>query len=148
MKMVYDEKAAAERMKRGVLTSLGFLGTDARPLVDIIQADEEMFRALGLDFGEAADRLDALARSGSAGLGEPITLDGGWLVKSDESRGKLPCPYGDGLFHKNSVTLQRDGDILVYSDLSIHLLRVHHFCQGIGNPFRLDPVVLKRVLHP
>jgi hypothetical protein len=29
--------------------------------------------------------------------------------------------------------------MLVYSELSIHLLKVHHFCQGLGSPFRLAP---------
>jgi len=146
MKMQYDDKNAAERMKAGVITSGGFLGQDTRPLPDIIQADEEMFQALGLDFESVADALTRLEREGARGMGEPTTVDAVWLVKSDEARGKFPCPYGDGLFHKNSVNLERGPDRIVYSDLSVHLLRVHHFCQGKGSPFRLDPVVLKRIL--
>lgn len=146
MKMNFDERAAYEKMKAGVLTSTGFLGSDTRPLSDIIEADEELFRALGLDFDLVADRLESLARKGSEGLGEPITVEGQYLVKSDEARGKLPCPYGDGLYHKNSVSVRKGEDTVIYSDLSLHLLRVHHFCQGQGSPFRLDPVVLKRLL--
>ncbi len=146
MKMRAEDVAAAERMAAGVLTSAGFLGADARPLSDIIQADEEQFRALGLDFDAAADALESLARRGAEGLGEPITIDGRWVVKSDEARGKLPCPYADGIFHKNSVTVERGGDRVIYSDLSVHLLRVHHFCQGLGSPFRLEPSVLKSIL--
>ncbi len=147
MKMLYDEKAAAERMKPGVITSGGFLGHDARALADIVAADEERFAALGLDIEAVADRLEMLAKDGAAGLGEPITV-GDVLVKSDEARGKFPCPYDDGLFHKNSVTVERTGtgERLIYSDLSIHLLRAHHFCQGEGSAFRLDPDALKRVL--
>lgn len=146
MKMRAEDVAAAERMAAGVLTSAGFLGSDARPLSDIIQADEEQFRALGLDFEAAADALEVLARRGAEGMGEPITIDGTWLVKSDEARGKLPCPYADGIFHKNSVTVERGGVRIIYSDLSVHLLRVHHFCQGRGSPFRLDPAALKSIL--
>ncbi len=146
MKMLYDDKNAAERMKPGVITSGGFLGTDIRPLADIIQADEEMFQALGLDFEAVADALTRLEREGARGLGEPITVDSVWLVKSDEARGKFPCPYGDGLFHKNAVSVERGADRIVYSDLSVHLLRAHHFCQGEGSPFRLDPVAVKRIL--
>ncbi|NLJ11253.1 MAG: hypothetical protein GX438_13075 [Treponema sp.] len=146
MKMNFDERTAYEKMKAGVLTSSGFLGQDTRPLTDIIEADEELFNALGLDFDQVADRLEALAQKGAEGLGEPITIEDRYLVKSDEARGKLPCPFGDGLYHKNSVSVQRGQDGIIYSDLSIHLLRVHHFCQGQGSPFRLDPVVLKRIL--
>lgn len=146
MKMNYDERAAYERMKPGIITTGGFLGNDTRPLSDIIAADEELFRALAIDFDQVADRLETLARKGAEGLGEPITVEGQFLVKSDEARGKLPCPYGDGLYHKNAVSVQRGEDTIIYSDLSLHLLRVHHFCQGLGSPFRLDPVVLKRLL--
>ncbi|HRU27547.1 MAG TPA: hypothetical protein P5082_01145 [Treponema sp.] len=145
MKMNFDERSAYEKMKSGVLTSTGFLGHDTRPLTDIIAADEELFKALGLDFDQVADRLQELAARGAEGLGEPITVDGLYLVKSDEARGRLPCPYGDGLYHKNSVSVERGDDRIIYSDLSLHLLRVHHFCQGQGSPFRLDPVVLKRI---
>ncbi|HCM27339.1 MAG: hypothetical protein A2Z99_05020 [Treponema sp. GWB1_62_6] len=148
MKMQRDEKAAAERMKPGVITSGGFLGTEARALSDIIEADEERFRALGIDFGSAADELERLKAEGAKGLGEQMTVGGRLLVKSDEARGSLPCPYDDGFFHKNSVTLEliATGERLAYSDLSIHLLREHHFCQGEGGAFRLAPDALKRLL--
>lgn len=146
MKMNFDERIAYEKMQAGVLTSSGFLGQDKRPLSDIIEADEELFKALGLDFDQVADRLEELAREGAEGLGEPITVEGVYLVKSDEARGRLPCPFGDGFFHKNAVSVQKGDDAIIYSDLSVHLVRVHHFCQGQGSPFRLDPVVLNRML--
>ena len=146
MKMQQNEKNAAERMLPGVITSAGFLGSDGRTLTDIIQQDEELFRSEGLEFEAVADELQRLERIGNKGLGEPTTVDGVWLVKSDEARGKLPCPFADGIFHKNSVIVERGGDRIVYSDLSIHLLRAHHFCQGKGSPFRLDAAVLKRIL--
>ena len=146
MKMQAGDVAAAGRMAAGVITSAGFLGADGRSLADIIEADEEQFRALGLEFDGVSDALERLARRGSEGLGEPITIDGRWVVKSDEARGKLPCPYGDGIFHKNSVSVERDAFRIIFSDLSLHLLRVHHFCQGVGSPFRLEPAVLKAIL--
>lgn len=146
MKMQSSDRLAMEKMAPGVITSMGFLGSDKRPITDIVEADEEEFRALGLEFDIVADELERLAKAGAAGLGEPITIGDTWLVKSDEARGKLPCPWGDGIFHKNSVTVERGGDRIIYSDLSIHLLRVHHFCQGRDSAFRLDPPVLKRIL--
>ncbi len=148
MKMTNEAKAVQERMKPGVLTSRGFLGSDTRGLSDIIASDEEEFLALGLDFEKVADMLAHLAHEGEKGLGEPTTVDGKFLVRSDDARGKIACPYQDGLFHKNSVNAEYEkaGVQLVYSDLSIHLLRTHHFCQGTGSPFRLDPAVLKHFI--
>lgn len=150
MKNTQAERDARERMKPGVITARGFLGRDERALSDIIQADEEAFRRLGLEFDTAADRLETWKEGGTRGLGEPVTVEGRWLVRTGDARGVLPCPWEDGVYHKNSVDVSdpRSGDILIYSDLSIHLLRVHHFCQGVGSPFRLDPDTLARMMKP
>ncbi len=148
MKNTEAEKNALERMKPGAITIQGFLGTDTRGLADIIEADAEEFRRLKLDPEEAADGLERLRDAGQAGLGEPITVEGRYVVSTGDARGVLPCPYGDGVFHKNSVTVddERSGIELIYSDLSLHLLRAHGFCQGQGSPFRLAPEALARLL--
>jgi hypothetical protein len=148
MKNTEAEKNALERMKPGAITIQGFLGTDTRSLADIIEADAEEFRRLKLDPEEVADRLEHLRDAGQAGLGEPITVEGRYIVSTGDARGVLPCPYGDGVFHKNSVTVddERSGVELIYSDLSLHLLRVHGFCQGLESPFRLAPEALARLL--
>jgi hypothetical protein len=135
----------------GVLTVDGFLGNDSRSLARIIREDTLAFTELGLDWARVADRLDDLLIRGSEGLGEPITV-GAYLVRVAETRGNLPCPWEDGLLRKRSVTVQRlengspVGAELLYSDLSVHLLREHRFLQGKGSPFRLEPHVILEVL--
>jgi hypothetical protein len=135
----------------GVLTADGFLGRDTRALLRIIRDDTAEFAALGLDWNQVADKLDDLLHRGSEGLGEPITVDG-YLVRVAETRGMFPCPWEDGLFRKRSATVQRlegrspVGPELLYSDLSVHLLREHHFLQGKGSVFRLEPSLLRDVL--
>lgn len=148
MKDTVGQQEAQGRMGPGIVTAAGFLGADERPLAAIVAADEEAMSRLGLSFATVADRLAELRDAGGAGLGEPVTVGEKWLVSSGDARGKLPCPYEDGIFHKNSIWLRRidTGESLVYSDLSIHLLREHHFLQGRGSPFRLDPEALARVL--
>jgi len=148
MKNTQREKDARERMKPGIITAQGFLGRDGRSLADIIQADEEAFRRLDLKFDDAADRLDAWKAAGSQGLGESVTVEGRYLVRTGDARGVLPGPYKDGVFHKNSVDVkdEKSGETIVYSDLSVHLLRVHHFCQGQSGPFRLEPEILARMM--
>jgi len=135
-------------MRPGAITAQGFLGSDERNLADIVEADLEAFRRAGLDPDTAADGLERLKAEGQKGLGEPITVDGRWTVSAGDARGVLPCPFGDGVFHKNSVELSdsRSGATVVYSDLSIHLLRAHRFCQGRGHVFRLDPGTLAAIL--
>jgi len=155
MKTSPADKQAFQNMVPGVITAAGFLGDDTRSLERIIEEDGMFFDELGLDFDAVADRLEELQRRGEAGLGEPITVDE-LLVQSGDARGMLPCPWGDGFFHKNAVSVRPAGippescvegeDMLIYSELSVHMLRVHHFCQGRGSPFRLEPSLIKRLL--
>jgi hypothetical protein len=155
MKLQPVDKNAFEKMLPGATTAQGFLGTDLREPEEIIVEDEREFARLGLDFDAVADALDGLRAAGEKGLGEPIT-QGKFLVQTGDARGMLPCPWNDGLFHKNAVSVQpidlprescvEGEDMIVFSDLSIHLLRKHHFCQGRGSPFRLEPKLLKRIL--
>ncbi|MGB4586725.1 MAG: hypothetical protein WBH66_06745 [Rectinemataceae bacterium] len=155
MKQKPVDSEAFGRMGAGTITALGFLGDDIRPLEAIIAEDEAEFARLGMDFEAAAEALEKLKTAGERGLGEPITV-GRLLVQTGDARGMLPCPWGDGIFHKNAVSVRaadqaiescvEGEDMLVFSDISIHLLRVHHFCQGRGSPFRLEPDLLARFL--
>ncbi|HOX17061.1 MAG TPA: hypothetical protein PKW82_01275 [Spirochaetales bacterium] len=144
MKETEGFKEAHERMHPGHITAQGFLGADGRPLADIVARDEGEFRRLGLTFEGVAAELRRLRDEGRRGLGEPISV-GGAVVTVGDARGLLPCPWDDGTFHKDSVTVERGGTRVVYSDLSIHMLEKHHFCQGEGSAFRLDPGALKRI---
>lgn len=148
MKNTQAEMDAYNRMKPGVVTALGFLGEDVRGLRDIIEADEEAMAYYTITFEHAADFLEFLKAKGQGGLGEPITVESRYVVTVGDARGKLPCPWQDGLYHKNSITVSdtQSGVTLVYSDLSIHMLRVHHFCQGKGLAFRLEPQHLAKLM--
>ena len=153
MKMSPEYKKAQDNMQPGVITADGFLGDDNRNIVDIIEADEEEFSRLGLDFETVVDRLKHLLEAGRKGLGEPVTVDGNWIVTTSEARGHLASPFEDGIFRKVNAHIEHapggspNGDTLLVSDLSLHLLEKNHFLQGRGAPFRLEPATIKRVLE-
>lgn len=149
MKNTQAEKDALELMRPGAITAQGFLGPDTRSLADMIESDMEAWRRLGLDEEQAADFLEKLKVEGQKGLGEPITVDGHLVVTAGDARGVLPCPFHDGTYHKNSVEVldERSGTRVVYSDLSLHLLRSHHFCQGAGSPFRIEPETVASMMR-
>lgn len=148
MKMTPKYVKAQENMKPGKITADGFLGDDDRNIVDIIEADEEEFQFLGLDFVEVAKLLRKLMREGVKGLGEPISYEK-WEIRVDEARGFLPCPFQDGIFRKRVAVVKNknNNELIMYSELSIHLLAAHHFLQGKGAKFRLEPITLKKVLY-
>jgi len=148
MKMSPFNKEAQKLMAPGIITERGFLGNDKRNYIEIIQDDELKFSSLDLDWNTTAKKLEYLLQEGLKGLGEYRTVDDKWLVKVDETRGKLPSPFKDGLFFKRAVQVKNifNNAELLFSDLSIHMLKVHHFLQGKGSPFRLEPEHIKSVL--
>jgi len=148
MKMTPELKKARENMDPGIITAEGFLGSDPRSLSTIIDEDGQMLSRLGLDPVEVADKLRHFMEEGRKGLGEPVTVDDKWLVKTDEARGYLACPWEDGIFRKVNVTVEKkdSGEKLFFTDLSLHLLEIHGFLEGRGAPFRLDPESIKKIL--
>ena len=154
MKMSPEYAKAQANMQPGVITADGFLGSDTRPIADIIAGDETAMERLGLDFDEVAELMRHLMAEGRKGLGEPVTVDGRWIVQVFEARGFLASPFEDGIFRKVNahVALLADGkpgpESLYFSELSIHLIGRHHFLQGLGSSFRLEPDQIRVVLYP
>ena len=148
MKNTQAEKDAYKQMEPGAITAQGFLGTDLRSIADIVGSDLEAFRRAGVDPDDAAAFLERLRDLGQKGLGEPTGVGESLVVTVGDARGVLPCPFHDGTYHKNSIEAvdERSGARVVYSDLSIHLLATHRFCQGTGSPFRLDPETLASMM--
>ncbi len=149
MKMSPNMRKAQENMAPGVITADGFLGDDKRPLQDIINEDEEHMRYHGLDIDETVLILKDLMEEGRNGLGEPITVDGKWLVQTTEARGHLACPFEDGIQRKITTVIKnlKNGTTIMVSALSLHLMQKHHFLEGKGSPFRLEPDTIVKVLE-
>lgn len=148
MKMTPEQIRAQENMKPGKITADGFLGEDDRNIADIIHEDEASFARFGLDFKEVAELMRKLVKEGLKGLGEAVVYEK-WEIKIDEARGFLPCPYQDGVFRKRVTTVKnlKNNEQIIFSDLSIHLLEKHHFLQGKGSKFRLEPEKIKKVFY-
>ncbi|GAB6188708.1 hypothetical protein JCM30566_04470 [Marinitoga arctica] len=148
MKMTPEFQKAQKNMQPGVITADGFLGNDDRNLIDIIIEDEEILSSLNCDIEKIVNKMKELRKKGEKGMGEPITIDKKWEVQVGEARGHLPCPFEDGIFRKvvTKVTNLDNNESIIFSDLSIHLIEKHHFFQGKGSPFRLEPPKLIKVL--
>lgn len=148
MKMTPVMKKAQENMMPGVIIAEGFLGDEKKAIKDMMVRDEGEMAKAGLDYDAVADRLLYFLDEGRKGLGEPVTVDDKWLIRVVDPRGKLPCPFEDGIFGKITaeIELKSSGEKLLVTDLSIHLLKEHHFIEGLGSPFRIEPEMIKRVL--
>jgi hypothetical protein len=149
MKMSPELTSAQANMQPGVISAEGFLGDDTRKLVDITESDEEKMQSLGIGFEAAAAEMRRLLKAGAKGLGEATTVENAWRVQVSEARGVLACPFEDGVFRKSNAEVEHlaSGARLLYSELSIHLIEKHHFLQGRGGSFRIEPEMLKTVLQ-
>jgi hypothetical protein len=131
-----------ELMRSGVLSGDGFLGDDARPIAEIIRADQAELASLGLTPAALAGAAKALLALAIQAEGSPVAFGEGLQVVFIDSRGAIPCPIGPcGRFPKGELTITTAaGDpLLRLSPLSIHLIEAHGFFQGHGSPYRVEP---------
>lgn len=140
MKQTVQMKEIQERMKPGVITRHGFLGTDRRNLSDIIREQDAEVKRLSLSHERIANRLREFRDAGTEGFGDAVVVDPHFEVSVDIARGKLPCPFGHrGLIRKTIVRVKnvRNGRELTYTDMTIHLIEEHGFYQGNGSAYHL-----------
>ena len=137
------------QMRPGVITQAGLLGTDRRKLGDILAQDDAAVQRLGLTHEQIAARMRELSDAAKKGLGLTVTVPPHFEVRVESVRGKLPCPFLDGVCPKTNTIVRNtalDREI-TYTDLGIHMIETHGFYEGQGAPFRLAPGELKKVLE-
>jgi hypothetical protein len=135
-------KEIQERMKPGVITLDGFLGTDGRNLIDILVEDDAEVKRLNLTHEKIASRMQELRDAGKEGLGDIVVVGPHYEVRVDIARGKLPCPFGHrGLVRKTVIQVRNPekNREITFTDMNIHMIREHGFYQGEGSPYRVEP---------
>ncbi len=144
MRQTPDLDRVQARMQPGALTLHGFLAPDTRKLVDILAADDRVVRQHGLSHERIADRLEALTRAGKDQAERERVVEDRFRVQVREERGRLPSPWGDGLFRKGETRLTDPitGQSFRWTPLGVHLIRAHGFYGGRGSTFRLEPSAL------
>ncbi|MBC8207422.1 MAG: hypothetical protein ISR85_03825 [Kiritimatiellales bacterium] len=137
------DKLIRDRLEPGHISVEGFLGTDKRPIADIIAADTGAVEAEGLTVELLGDFLENLHQIADAGWeGRVPAYEGNVTVRADETLGQIPCPFACGSScHKAEVVVKDpDGnDLLRFSPLDAHLISEHGFFEGNGSPHRIEP---------
>ncbi|GAB4280428.1 MAG: hypothetical protein Kow0029_25010 [Candidatus Rifleibacteriota bacterium] len=131
-----------------MLTLKGFLGNDDRKLADIIAADKLALQKLGIKLEEVCSKLQDLAERGTDLMEQEVKVDDKYLIRVRDDRGKIPSPWGDGLFEKGDVELTdiRNGKKLKWNQLTLRLALAHGFLGGKGSEYRLEPEDLAEIL--
>ncbi|MDD5706221.1 MAG: hypothetical protein PHR35_09865 [Kiritimatiellae bacterium] len=149
MKQTPQLDMAQARMRPGVIVRDGFLGVETRRLVDLLEDDDAAVKRLRVTHAAIAARMRALRAAGAAGLGDIVTVAPHFEVRVDSERGKLRCPFADGLAAKTTIevvnrALER---AIIFTDMGIHLIEAHGFYNGRGSPYRLEPEALVETLE-
>ena len=141
MKQTVQMREIQEKMKPGIITRDGFLGTDGRNLIDILTEDDAKVKRLNLTHAQIAKRMRELRDAGKKGLGDFISVAPHFEIRVDMVRGKLPCPFGHpGLIQKTNVQVRnlKTNREITFTDMHIHMIGDHGFYEGKGSPFRLE----------
>jgi hypothetical protein len=152
-------------MAPGVLARDGFLGSDPRPLEEIIETDRSTLVGLGTTREEVAGRLQGMFDTARAALGTPVRINDRLTAVHRDAMGRIPCPFGGvypersrraqgrpwggcGTFPKGEVELTdaAAGQTILLTALGIHMLAHHGFCQGRGSRYRLEPATIVQLV--
>lgn len=132
------------RLAPGEVVRDGFLGSDGRPLKEILQDDAAAVSSLGLTNAAIADRLTALLEKGASVDGTEVVVDGRYSVAFRQDRGMIANPWDGKSCRKGEAAIvdKRSGKKVSLTPLSIAMIRSHGFYGGRGSGYRLDPADL------
>ena len=144
-----EDKALEARLGASKFSGEGFLGTDHRPVDEIVADDLRALLQLGVPVGRLLAALRAVFDQAQAAFGGEIDVRPGVTAVAHESMGRIPSPFhGDGVFEKGDVVLTdtASGEQIVLTPLGLALVEKHHFFQGRGSRYRIDPARAARML--
>jgi len=149
MKQSPEMQKLEEAIRASKIVGGGFLGSDRRPLEEILEADASELARLGHTAQDIAARMRRILDQAEKGLGAWVRIDGIVEASVTDTRGEMPCPWPHpGTYSKTVVTARniRTGKTMQWSALSIHLIEAHGFFEGKGSSFRLEPRDLVDIL--
>ena len=150
MKQSPRDKKLEEVLRSTHLVAGGFMGTDPRHPIEIIEKDIVELERLGVTAGQVAARMTELTEMAKPRLGSWIDCETRKLrVKSEDFKGALVCPWPHpGTFDKRITTVEHleTGKQLSWTDLNIHMIAEHGFFEGKGAFFRIEPAEIVSIL--
>lgn len=148
MKETPEDKALEERLGASKFSGEGFLGTDHRPVDEIVAADLHALTQLGVSKEALLAALRGAYEKARAALGGEVEIRPGLTAVAHESMGRIPSPFrGDGVFEKGDVVLRSAAsEELVVTALGLSMIEKHGFFQGRGSRYRVDPARAARLL--
>ncbi len=149
MKPSPDQQQIIERMQPGIFCLDGFLGSEHRSLGEILDADNSAVEALGVSHERIAAEMAKVLDRAAVACGGELCVGDHLTAVFHEAMGRIPSPFGDGMFPKGEVELtdERTGKTYRYTPLSVHMIAAHGFYQGRGGRYRIEPEAICQLLE-
>jgi hypothetical protein len=148
------------RMRPGRFSQLGFLGPDER-LEDVLARDARAVAEHGLTFATLARALERLVAAAEAARGLAVHIAPHFETVITAYKGLQMCPWSPDPHHAQCsagsgvryaslewrIRNLRTNHVMSGPGLAVHLIRDHHFCEGVQSPYRVDPLELAHLLE-
>lgn len=150
MKQSPRDKKLEETLRSTQLVAGGFMGTDSRHPIEVIEHDIVELENLGVTARELAKRMRELTELAKPRFGSWANDETGKIrVKCEDYKGMLVCPWPHpGHFDKRITTVEhrQSGKQIAWTDLNIHMIEDHGFFEGKGAFFRIEPKEIVSIL--
>jgi len=144
------DKKLEEVLRSTQLVAGGFMGSDPRHPIEVIEQDIIALEEAGMTTTRLSQRMKELTEIATPRLGNWIDCALGKLrVKSEDFKGALVCPWPHpGTFDKRITTVEHleTGQQATWTDLNIHMIAEHGFFEGKGAFFRIEPAEIVSIL--
>lgn len=145
------------RMQPGVYSTKGFLGIGER-LNDVLLHDQVILKDLNLTYDELAEPLSELLNTALQTNKTQINF---FEVRLTKYKGYQICPWATDPHHQQCtagggvefgsidwvITNKRRKIKVSGPGLIVHLIRDHHFFEGINSPYRVEPLALAKLFE-
>ena len=131
-----------EMLRSSKLVHDGFMGTDTRKPLEVIETDRAAVLRAGYNCAQLSRRMAELTNLSKLALGGWVDVNENLRVRSEDYKGYMVCPWPhSGRFDKRVTFLERvrDGKTISWTDMNIHLIGEHGFFEGKGAMYRLEP---------
>ena len=149
MKKTKEQRNLDDVLRAPGFVANNFMGHDARSYEDVIRADLVVISEAGRTLSELVVRMKEITARARLGMEMMVDIDEKLEARVVEARGKIPCPWPHaGQYSKHLVVVQRKdtGATIQWTELNLHLIEAHHFFEGEGALFRLDPKKLMAII--
>jgi hypothetical protein len=149
MKLSPADKIIQDKMKPGILTAEGFLGSDKRTFRDIIAEDMKVVNTFDHSLEDIAKRMEYLMEKSFLSYDSSIVVDKKYEVEYNSYRGILLSPFPNaGRFGKATirVTNLKNHVSVMWTPLHVHFIRDYGFFEGLGSKFRIEPATLYKAI--